>query len=224
METEVSASCFIAIEGIDGVGSTTHAERLAASIEQMGRSVLQTREPTERDVGELIRRYLSGEFDVPGKDADNETLSSDFMGLLFAADRIDHLYSEILPSLEEGHIVVSDRYYHSSFVYQAEQRDGDLQTGWIETVNRHAVVPDLTIFLDAPVEVCFERLSEQTDKDIYEKKAFLKEIAPRYRTVVNQLQERGENIIKIDADRPADEVAEEIRGEIQKRFGLFSEA
>lgn len=224
METEVSASCFIAIEGIDGVGSTTHAERLAASIEQMGRSVLQTREPTERDVGELIRRYLSGEFDVPGKDADNETVSSDFMGLLFAADRIDHLYSEILPSLEEGHIVVSDRYYHSSFVYQAEQRDGDLQTGWIETVNRHAVVPDLTIFLDAPVEVCFERLSEQTDKDIYEKKAFLKEIAPRYRTVVNQLQERGENIIKIDADRPADEVAEEIRGKIQKRFGLFSGA
>src|SRR5262249_6124956 len=100
---------FIVLEGIDGAGTTTQRERLAAWLRSLGRSVHPTAEPPSGPSRSLIRTVLnpaSGPFDKHA------------MALLFAADRRDHLHREVEPQLAAGAIVLSDRYLLSSLAYQ----------------------------------------------------------------------------------------------------------
>src|SRR5258705_309057 len=99
---------FIVLEGLDGAGTTTQTERLAAALRARGQTVLATAEPTDGPVGRLLRRFLSGELEI------EETAQA----LLFAADRLHHLQNQIEPTLAGGAIVISDRYYLSNLAYQ----------------------------------------------------------------------------------------------------------
>ena len=101
---------FIAIDGIDGCGSTTQVGILGNYLKKGGENVHLTREPSEFEIGKLLRKYLKKpETPIP-TDA-----------LLFAADRVEHYYKEILPKIQNNYIVVSDRYLESSIAYQATQ-------------------------------------------------------------------------------------------------------
>ena len=148
---------FVVMEGIDGCGSTTHAKLLAEAIRGRGAEVVLTCEPSSGPIGTLIRQALQRR--LPGPDA---TTPRHFdwttMALLFAADRMDHLNSTIIPALRAGSVVISDRYDLSSLAYQSvTAHDGSDPVPWIRTLNTQALRPDLTLVIDVPAEVAEER-------------------------------------------------------------------
>ncbi len=146
----MSRGCFIVIEGIDGSGKSEQFQRLTKRLKKRGYKLVATREPTKvYPVGRLIEKVLREE----------EQVSEEALALLFAADRADHTERKIKPALEEGAVVVSDRYVHSSLAYQSRGMNKELDINWIEKINRFALEPDAVIFLDISPEVGQSRLS-----------------------------------------------------------------
>ena len=123
----------IALEGIDGAGTTTQIERLSAYIQSLGWRVQTTAEPSKGPVGLLLRQALRG-----APSMDEATLA-----LLFAADRLDHGRRQILPALAAGEVVLTDRYILSSYAYQATH----LPLAWVQTIGSYARPADATLFL-----------------------------------------------------------------------------
>src|ERR1700731_114804 len=101
-----STGRFVVLEGIDGAGTTTHVAPLAERLRAMRVPVRATREPSDGPVGTLVRQVLTGRVVVPGGRAPGWAT----MALLFAADRMDHVESEIGPFVSSGGTLVSDRY------------------------------------------------------------------------------------------------------------------
>lgn len=148
---------FVVVEGIDGSGSTTHTKLLGKALRQRGLKVLETCEPSPGPIGSLIRQVLSRRLFVPDATGPRAFAWST-MALLFAADRMDHLDSTIVPALREGTVVLSDRYDLSSLAYQSVTAPtGDKVVPWIRELNAAALRPDITVVIDVPVEVAEER-------------------------------------------------------------------
>jgi dTMP kinase len=148
---------FIVVEGIDGSGSTTHTKLLGKALRQRGLGVVETCEPSAGPIGALIRQVLQRRLFVADATGPRAFAWST-MALLFAADRMDHLDSTIVPALREGKIVLSDRYDLSSLAYQSVTApSGEKVVPWIRELNAAALRPDLTVVIDVPVEVAEER-------------------------------------------------------------------
>jgi dTMP kinase len=197
-------SKFIVIEGIDGAGTTTQAKLLSEWMASRGRRCLLTSEPTKGPVGVLLRQILSGSVPTPDNDA---------IALLFAADRIDHLDREVLPALESGSDVVSDRYYHSSFTYQSLQ--GDLE--WIRELNSHARAPDVTYILDLPADLAARRRRDQrTSEELYEKDATQQKLEEAYRRLPAWMQD--ELIVMVDGGQDIQAVHRAITTDLENRL------
>ena len=136
------------IEGIDGSGTTLQTRAVGDWLTARGHRVLETREPSTGAIGALARQRLSV-----------QTAAAPLtLALLFAADRLDHIASEVTPALAAGAVVVSDRYLMSSLAYQAL----DCDPAWVREINRHAPLPDLTLVLDVPADVAFNRAQRRT--------------------------------------------------------------
>jgi dTMP kinase len=148
---------FVVMEGIDGCGSTTHAKLLAKAIKSRGLEVLLTCEPSTGPIGSLIRQVLQRRLFV--QDATGpRNFDWSTMALLFAADRMDHLDSTVVPALRAGAVVISDRYDLSSLSYQSvTAHKGSDPIPWIRQLNAQALRPDVTIVIDVPAEVAEER-------------------------------------------------------------------
>lgn len=188
---------FVVLEGIDGSGTTTQATRLAAWLEQKKISVELTREPTSGPVGALIQQALQGEIDLDEK----------ALALLFAADRIDHVSRVIEPTLAKGSWIVSDRYVLSSLAYQSVH----VPLPWVRLLNQYAPWPEVTFLLDAPVEICLERIqSLGRPVERYEKSGTLQSIRENYQKLAEALLEAGRRIIVLDATEPAEAVHQKI--------------
>jgi dTMP kinase len=138
---------FIALEGIDGSGTTLQTRALAEWLGRRGHTVVETREPSRGAIGTLVRAQL----------AVGAALGPDALALLFAADRLDHVAREVAPALAAGTVVLSDRYLLSSLAYQSLDCDED----WVRRINARAVRPDLTLVLDVPAEVAFARVQRR---------------------------------------------------------------
>ena len=152
---------FIALDGVDGSGNTTHTSLLAKWIwESLGRKTLLTKEPTTGPTGRLIREYLR----MPGT-------SSATDALLFAVDRMEHVEKIIKPALSKDMAVVTDRYLESSIAYQSAQ---GLPTDWILAINRYAMRPSLNIILDIEPEKSLQRKPLLTEK--FEEANFLRKV------------------------------------------------
>jgi len=139
---------FIVIEGPDGGGKTTHARELARALRAEGREVLLTREPGGTPLGERLRRLLLSVRRGERKNEERTTLAELF---LFMAARAELVETVIRPALDEGKIVVSDRFLPSSVVYQGVA--GGLGAETVEEVGRLAtggLEPELTVILDLP--------------------------------------------------------------------------
>ncbi len=148
---------FVVVEGIDGSGSTTHTKLLGKSLRQRGLKVVETCEPSPGPIGALIRQVLQRRLFVADATGPRAFAWST-MALLFAADRMDHLDSTIVPALREGAVVLSDRYDLSSLAYQSVTApNGEKVVPWIRELNAAALRPDLTIVIDVPFEVAEER-------------------------------------------------------------------
>lgn len=141
---------FIAIEGTDGSGKSTIANRLAQAFREAGREVVLTREPGGTPIGEEIRSVLFGPA-APGMVAETEML-------LFAAARAQHVAEAIQPALARGAIVVSDRFADSSIAYQAGGRQLPMaQVVAVQRIATGGLEPDLKILLDLPVALGLQR-------------------------------------------------------------------
>ncbi len=148
---------FVVVEGIDGSGSTTHTKLLGKTLRQRGLKVVETCEPSTGPIGVLIRQVLQRRLFVADPEGPRAFAWST-MALLFAADRMDHLDSTIVPALRNGFVVLSDRYDLSSLAYQSVTAPGGEQVvPWIRELNAAALRPDLTVVIDVPMEVAEER-------------------------------------------------------------------
>ncbi len=181
---------FLVIEGLDGSGKTTQATLLAEKFHKTY-NVLLTAEPSRGKIGSFIRESCLYE---------NERLPTEAEALMFAADRIEHMYSEVKPALDEGKLVICDRYIYSSLAYQG---NSGLSLDWIKTINARALQPDICIFLDVPPEKVIERL--QRKKSVME----TLETQQKVREVYMRYVEKGE-LVRVDGDKDKTQVAEDL--------------
>jgi len=187
-------SFFIALEGIDGSGTSTHSHLLKGFLESRSLKVHLTREPSDSDIGKLVRKYLKDKDVPPTTDA-----------LLFAADRDLHYKNEVKNKLEEGYIVISDRYLESSIVYQSVQSD-KISVDWVKEINKFVGVPDITIILDIDPKIALAR-KEDEDLEKFEDTNFLDKVRDLY---LSRAKQEGYSIIS------SDDIIEFVQEKIQK--------
>jgi dTMP kinase len=184
-------SAFIALDGVDGSGNSTHSRLLSDWVaKSLGFQVLLTREPTSELLGSLLRRYLT-----------NPNVPSATDALLFAADRIEHVEKVIKPAMAEGRVVISDRYLESSIAYQSSQ---GLPIEWLLSLNRYAIRPSLNIILDIDPEKSLLRKPKLTDK--FEDPTFLRKVRSVFLS-----RARSENYPVVNTSGPLEDVQERIR-------------
>lgn len=199
MEDEFEGK-FITLEGPDGCGKSTQAKLLSEWLRSEGYNVEITREPTENPTGKVLRDSLKGKINLP----------IEAEALLFASDRLIHVSEVIRPGLIEGKIIVTERYIHSSLAYQTSR---GLSRGWIEEINRSAIDPDFTIFIDVPPQVGFRRVGATEKADVFEQDLELQE---KVRETYKKLAEE-EKFPLIDGTESPKKVHEKVKDEI-KRF------
>jgi dTMP kinase len=194
---------FVVLEGIDGAGTTTHVGRLADRLRSMRVPVRATREPSDGPVGTLVRQVLTGRVVVPGGRAPGWAT----MALLFAADRMDHVESEIDPFVAEGGVILSDRYDASSLAYQSVSSGADSKEAveWIRMLNRYVRRPDLTIVLDLSPETASERrLRRGEPAQLYEQNEVQRALAAFYKDLAKHMPK--DRVTVIDASGTVEEV------------------
>ena len=179
---------FIVIEGLDGSGKTTQATILAKKL-YPNYNIMLTAEPSCGKIGTFIRESCLYE---------EKRLPTEAEALLFAADRIEHMQNEINPALDEGKIVICDRYVYSSLSYQGS---AGLSLDWIKTINACALQPDFAIFIDVAPERVLERLKRK--KSVME----TLETQQKVREVYLKFVEKGE-LVRVDGDKPKEVVGD----------------
>lgn len=189
----------IALEGPDGCGKSTQKTLLAEWLKSEGYSVKTTAEPTDNQIGQIIRHALNGNLDI----------SLETEALLFASDRAQHVYDFIQPNLEKGNIVITGRYIYSSLAYQTSR---GLPKKWVECINRPAIEPDITIFIDIPPEVGKERTNSTNKPDEFEKDVELQKKVRR--TYIELAKEKGSPVI--DGTKSKEKIHEEIVEKIKR--------
>lgn len=193
----------IAIEGCDGSGLSTQAKLLCEWLRGKNQNVLQTKEPTENFVGRVIRSILRKEIIT-----DQKTLQ-----LLFCADRAHHLESEIMPALEKGRIVVTDRYIMSTLAFGSL----DVDMEWLKKLNEKFPKPDLTIVIDVPGSVSLERIKTSRPKiELFEELEKLEKIRENYK----KLSKEFPNTVAIDGTKSVNEVFDNVKSAIDRAFNL----
>ena len=160
-------SFFIVIDGIDGAGTTTHSRLLAGFLKSKKFKVHLTQEPSSSEIGELLRKFLKNKEVPPSTDA-----------LLFAADRTLHYINEIKKNLDDGYIVISDRYIESSIIYQSTQSD-KISVEWVKEINKFAGEPNLTIILDIHPKIALARKTQE-NLEKFETTSFLNRVRDLY--------------------------------------------
>jgi len=196
---------FITFEGGEGTGKSTQAAMLALRLEALGLSVQLTREPGGSPGAEIIRHVLLSGAAKP--------LGPDVEAMLFAAAREDHVQCTILPALEAGKWVISDRFADSTRVYQGilGQVDQRLIKG-LERVSIGDLFPDLTLILDVPVELGLERVKMrlgETKPDRFEAEnaEFHQKLREAYLAIA---AEEPDRCVVIDAGASKEAVARKI--------------
>lgn len=196
---------FFVFEGIDGSGTSTQISLLAKN-DKTG-SIVTTAEPTSKETGKFLRKMLAGDFSVDAKTA----------AYLFAADRCEHIYGKdgVLELTSAGKTVVSDRYIFSSLAYQSVSCGDELP----RLINSPFPLPEILFYFYIDPEVSLKRVESRGEaKEIYEKIDYQKKTAELYEKVVCEYEktsaETGMKIVRIDATKTIEEIAELIRKEI----------
>lgn len=220
---------FIVFEGVDGSGTTTQSHILASYLREAGFPVVLTREPGGTPIGERIRHLVL--------DPRQEAISHVAELFLYGADRAQHVKEVIQPSLNQGKIVICDRYIASSLAYQGYGRG--LDPKMVEQVNNLAIgkcLPEATVYLDIPVEVAWARISSQWNLNLFCQedslspraedrleevggKKLQREVARGYKKIAKS----DKNALVFDAQLGIDQLAKEIRNALRERSPWFPE-
>lgn len=199
---------FITVEGLEGAGKTTCLAGIEQYLRGRGLDPVMTREPGGTPLGEAIRELLLG-FDHAGMSADAETL------LVFAA-RAEHLTKVIRPALSTGRTVVCDRFTDATYAYQGGGRGlGEARIEVLESWVQQGLAPDLTIFLDVPIELGLARAGRRSAPDRFEQERleFFERARAMYRERAQRMPKR---IVMIDASAPAEEVLMAITAALER--------
>jgi len=192
-------SNFAVLEGGDGSGTTTQLAMLTERLKKLRKpAFFPTFEPTDGEIGLLIRRALKNEM----------PLKPQTLCLLFAADRSEHLYKKdgILSHIDSGCLAVSDRYVLSSLVYQGIECGDELP----QLLNSRFPTPELTIFLDIDPETALKRMKSRDTLEIFEHLDFQKKAREKYIAHIDSYRASGAKVQIIDASKSAQEVADEV--------------
>jgi dTMP kinase len=203
-------SLFITLEGIEGVGKSTHLEFISTFVQGRDHKVCVTREPGGTRLGESIREIL-----LHGTDLN---ISADVELLLMFAARSQHIHEVIRPALEGGQVVICDRFTDASYAYQGAGRGIDVdEIRKLETWVQKGLKPDLTLLFDASVDTGFKRITRRGDKDRFEAedKAFFEAIRGAYLERANAEPDR---VKVIDAEKSIPEVQEQIKEVLETIF------
>jgi len=197
---------YVAFEGVEGCGKSTHVTRLAAHL-----GAVVTREPGGTPIGATLRAMMA--------DPANTHLSPRAEALMMAADRAQHLREVVLPALESGRHVVSDRSVYSSLAYQGYGRGLDL--GILRAFNEFAIGsrwPDLVVYIRIDIEVVRRRLAKrETDRFEREDDGFFRRIIQGFDTLAAAEPDRW---LVVDGMPPKDELELVIRHGVKERLGL----
>jgi len=188
---------FIVLEGPDGSGTTTHAGLLADRLSARGAECLLTWEPTDGPIGLSIRESLK-----------KGGLPASALQLLFCADRAWHIENVIQPALEQGKIIICDRYALSTLVYGVAL---GLDGSWLETLNNKFIQPDVQMVLLPPYEATFERVGLRATKDILEEETLMKKVYDAY-----AYEAKRQGLIVIDTSAELNSVAGRIESIVMK--------
>ena len=164
---------FIVTDGIDGSGKTTQARMLVKWLKKQGKKVVFTHEPMRTT---KLGRYIEKRI----RDNKNKTTKEELLKL-FTQDRRYHLKHEILPALKKGRIVISDRYYYSTFAYQLPE------SKW-KSYAKPFLKPDLAFIFEVPEKIAMKRVEKSIsgnerrfrEKAIFEKEKFLKKLRKKF--------------------------------------------
>lgn len=160
------------LEGIDGCGKSTQSKLLLEKLEGEGEKVIILKEPTKRPHGQKLWDMLHGK-----RKATNEEILE-----LFVLDRIQHVEEKIQPALDDGTMILMDRYYYSSMAYQVA---GGIDVEEIREKHAFAPEPDVVLIFDLPVSIALERVKGHSDADEFEKDEHLKKVRIAYLDLEN---------------------------------------
>lgn len=200
---------FISIEGPEGSGKSTSIKFIKERLINQGYKVIDTREPGGVDIAEQIRNVIL--------DNKNKTMDTRCEALLYAAARRQHLIEVVIPALDNGKIVLCDRFIDSSLAYQGRGRG--LGINDVYNLNKFAIddlMPDKTLFFDIPVEIGLERI-EKNHREVnrFDKEGinFHKEVYEGYMEVCKLYKDR---ISVINANQCVEDVVSECMEVIQE--------
>ena len=202
-------SKFITLEGIEGVGKTSNRDYIRALLEASGKQCIVTREPGGTPLGESLRELLLQHSD--------DQMSDDAELLMMFAARAEHIKKVIQPALDADQYVLCDRFTEATYAYQGGGRQLDVSKiadleSWVQGDLR----PDLTIILDAPVEVGRERAGKRSAPDRIEKEKndFFDRVRNAYLDLAKQHPDR---ICTVDASLTLEQVQAQIKKQLQDR-------
>lgn len=206
----MTRGAFITVEGGEGVGKSTCLKTIEALLSKAGKEVVVTREPGGTPLGERVREWiLHGE---------HGALSAEVEALLMFAARAEHLDKLIRPALDSGHWVLCDRFTDATLAYQGGGRGASVDgLRQLARFAQGSLQPDLTLLLDAPVDVGLSRIQDRSH-DHFERES--REFFERVRRTYLELarQEPG-RITVIDASRPLEQVRRQIEARLQAFIG-----
>ncbi|MDF2947908.1 MAG: thymidylate kinase [Bacillales bacterium] len=203
---------FITLEGAEGAGKTTAAKKLVDLYISLGKQVVFTREPGGIEISEQIREIILCN--------NNTSMDGRTEALLYAAARRQHLVEKVIPALEQGKIVICDRFIDSSLAYQGYARGLGIDN--VLKINEFAIsgcMPNLTIYFDIDYKIGLSRINkdnkrEQNRLDL-ESEIFHKSVVEGYNLLLDKYPNR---IKKIDANMSIDKVVEQCRFIIDKEL------
>lgn len=197
---------FIVIEGPDGSGKTTVTKSLLEHYEKLGIKIIHTREPGGTQIGERIRELLL--------DPIFQEMDPKAEALLYAASRAQHVEEKIRPAIEEGYLVLCERYIFSSLVYQGLSRE--LGVDNILKINNFATLdfePDMVIYLDPKDQMTRDRITDRPLDRLEQEEDFGRKVQTNYRILANKMKD---SLFIIDASKSPQEVFASCLEEIEK--------
>lgn len=192
---------FIVFEGLDGSGQSTQVKFLGDFLIKKGYQVVLTKEPTlESRAGKKIREILE----------EKQKISPKKLQELFAKDREKHLKKLIIPALKKGKIVISDRYFFSSFAYG---KAGGVSLEYLFKLNENFILPDITFFLKVSPKICIQRIIKRGEKiTLFEKEKKFAKVWEVYQLLPQKI--KNANIKILNGEKPIKEVLKEVKKEL----------
>ena len=182
----------INLEGIDGCGKSTQSQFLMDKFESDNEKIILLKEPTNGKYGQKLWEMLSGKIEATTE----EILE------LFVLDRREHVNQKIQPALDEGKIVLMDRYYYSTMAYQVA---AGIDVNRIRQDNEFAPKPDIVLIFDLPADLAMKRVRSHSVADVFEKEEYLEKVRNAY------LNLKDDPLVRIiDATRTPEEIFDEV--------------